>query len=230
VGLTSGTILRHDHEGAAVDRDTDTTPGLRERKKLATREAVRAAAVRLAVRDGIEDVTVERIAQEADVSLRTFFNHFPHKEDAVLDAVRVRAAELITEFRRRPTPEPVPAAVREAALAVIDRDDVLGRDHLAALRLVRRAPSLLARQMTVLHEQEDALAAAIADRLGVDRSGAAGSSVPDVLAAMTLAALRVALDRWLAQDAGDGTAAAERAAALRQQIDTALELLTLTQE
>ncbi|ALE76424.1 hypothetical protein AD006_24830 [Pseudonocardia sp. EC080610-09] len=213
-----------------MDGGTDTTPGLRERKKLATREAVRAAAVRLAVRDGIEDVTVERIAQEADVSLRTFFNHFPHKEDAVLDAVRVRAAELITEFRHRPTAEPVPVAVREAALAVIDRDDVLGRDHLAALRLVRRAPSLLARQMTVLHEQEEALAAAIADRLGVDRSGSAGSSVPDVLAAMALAALRVALDRWLARDTGDGTAAAERAAALRQEIDAALELLAVTRE
>lgn len=198
---------------------TAPPPGLRERKKLATREAVRAAAVRLAVQHGMDDVTVEMIAHEADVSLRTFFNHFPHKEDAVLDAVRTRATELIAEFRGRPAAEPVPAALRAAALAVVDRDDLLGRDHLAALRLVRRAPSLLARQMAVMHEQEDALSAAIADRLGVTRDGA----VPAVAAAATLAALRVALDRWLARDDD----APDRAPALQAEIDTALGLFVV---
>ncbi|WP_218610456.1 TetR/AcrR family transcriptional regulator [Pseudonocardia sp. KRD291] len=203
-------------------------PGLRELKKLATREAVRAAAVRLAVRDGIENVTVERIAEAAEVSLRTFFNHFSSKEDAVFAAAESRAAELVAEFRRRPGGESPLQALREAAMVVLDRDDALGRDHLAALRLLRRAPSLLARQMVVLTEQEDALAAAAAERFGTaaaerfgtaaaERLGTDDGRFPQLWAAVVLAALRIALDRWLAE-----STAAPDPGRLRAEIDDAL--------
>ena len=42
------------------------------RKKLAVRQALGSAALRLAVERGLENVTVEDITAEADVSLRTF--------------------------------------------------------------------------------------------------------------------------------------------------------------
>lgn len=199
-----------------MDGGTGATPGRRELKKLATREAVRAAAVRLAVADGIENVTVERIADAADVSLRTFFNHFSSKEDAVFAAAEARAAELVEEFRRRPGAEPVLDALRAAALSVLDRDDTLGRDHVAALRLLRRAPSLLARQMVVLTEQEQALTGAVAERLGAG----ADDRFPQLCAAAALAALRIATDRWLAGSAG--VPPQQRADLLRAEIDAAL--------
>ncbi|MEQ3552131.1 TetR family transcriptional regulator [Pseudonocardia nematodicida] len=206
----------------ATDDPATAAPGLRERKKLATREAVRAATVRLTEQHGIGDVTVEMIARAADVSVRTFFNHFPSKEEAVLDVVRTRAAVLIEEFRRRPPEEPLLDAVREAALTVIDRDDALGRVHLVALRLVRDTPTLRAHEMAVLAEQEAALAGAITVRLGVDPASDTRSVVA---AAAALSTLRIALDRWLARPDGDlrGTGAVR--SGLAAEIDDAFAAL-----
>ncbi|MBW0114689.1 TetR/AcrR family transcriptional regulator [Pseudonocardia abyssalis] len=191
-------------------------PGRRERKKLATRAAVSAAALRLAVRHGVEHVTVEQIAAESDIALRTFFNHFPGKEDAILAASAAAADALVAGFRTRPPAESVFGALREAVLAVMDGTGAAGRDHLAALRLIRTAPSLVPHQLAVLARQETALASAIADRLD---GGAAVSPVyPALCAAAALSALRVTLDRWL-----DATADAEPSTdVLRADLDTAL--------
>jgi hypothetical protein len=48
--------------------------GLRERKKLATRQALGAAAMQLAVERGLENVLVEDIAAAGDGSPRTCNN------------------------------------------------------------------------------------------------------------------------------------------------------------
>src|ERR1700730_17662225 len=57
--------------------------GLRARKKLATRQALGAAAMRLAIEHGLENVLVEDIAAAADVSPRTFNNYFASKYEAI---------------------------------------------------------------------------------------------------------------------------------------------------
>lgn len=64
---------------------TDAPASLRERKRLDTWAALHDAAAELAlVADNLGDVTIEAIAERADVSPRTFFNYFGTKEDAVL--------------------------------------------------------------------------------------------------------------------------------------------------
>src|SRR3954471_6393609 len=110
-------------EGGSMDRValSPSAPGRRERKKLATRAAVREAALRLAVRHGVENVTVEQIAAEADVAERTFFNHFATKEEAVVAAAAGGAEALVAESRARPPGEPVLRALRQAVLVVMDR-------------------------------------------------------------------------------------------------------------
>jgi AcrR family transcriptional regulator len=179
---------------------TTTDGGRRERKKVATRAALRRAALRLAVRDGVDHVTVERIADEADIALRTFFNYFSSKEEAVLATAAVGAEALVARFRARPPEESVLHALREAVLEVMDRDDVAGDEHLAVLRLIRSAPSLLPQQLSVLAAQERALAAAIGERLDVPAHG----TYARVCAATAFATLRVTLDHWLDHTADDG--------------------------
>src|SRR5216683_2917226 len=67
---------------------------LRERKKLATRRLLRRAALDLVAQRGLTNVTVEDIAEAADVSPRTFFNYFPSKEAALFGADPERIAAL----------------------------------------------------------------------------------------------------------------------------------------
>ncbi|MFC5142707.1 TetR/AcrR family transcriptional regulator [Actinomycetospora rhizophila] len=171
--------------------------GRRERKKLATRAALRRAALRLALRDGIENVTAERIADEADVALRTFFNYFSSKEEALLATAAVGAEAVVACFRARPREESVLHALREAVLEVMDRDDVAGHEHVAVLRLTRAAPSLLPQQLSVLAAQERALAAAIGERLA-----APDEAYARLCATTAFATLRVTLDLWL-EGSGD---------------------------
>lgn len=73
-------------------------PPVRNARGLATARRIESAAVRLAVADGLDGLTVDAICAEAGVGQRTFFHHFPTKEDAllgldqpVLDEERVRA-------------------------------------------------------------------------------------------------------------------------------------------
>ena len=97
-----------------MDSTTTQTAGagLRERKKLATKQALAWAAMRLAVERGLENVRVEDITDAVNVSRRTFTNYFSSKEEAIasLNADRAaRAAEALRERRpmsRWPTPSP----------------------------------------------------------------------------------------------------------------------------
>lgn len=58
-------------------------PGLRERKKRATVNAIEQAGVRLALEKGFEKVSVMEICDEADISRSTFFNYMPTREAAI---------------------------------------------------------------------------------------------------------------------------------------------------
>ncbi|WP_439675406.1 TetR family transcriptional regulator [Embleya sp. MST-111070] len=58
--------------------------GLRERKKIKTRRAIRCEAYRLFREHGYDATTVDQIAEAAEISPSTFFRYFPSKEDVVL--------------------------------------------------------------------------------------------------------------------------------------------------
>src|ERR1700738_2447795 len=71
--------------------------GLRDRKKIQTRQAIRREAMRLIEDNGYANTTIEQIADAAEVSPSTFFRYFPSKERVlmakVLDLVTIEALE-----------------------------------------------------------------------------------------------------------------------------------------
>jgi len=174
-------------------------PGLRERKKAATRQALHDAAVRLAIEHGVDRVTVEAIADEAGVSRRTFSNYFGGKEEALMYGDFQRMHSLIGIMRSRPADEAPWAALTAAAEEFYRELGDLDPQWVAQSRLMRTQPTLLAAQVQTFAALERELAAEVAVRSAQpDPSGVRAK----LTAAMFLVAMRVALHVWLEQPAG----------------------------
>ncbi|MFF5262110.1 TetR family transcriptional regulator [Actinomadura viridis] len=169
-----------------------TPAGLRERKKEATREALHDAAMRLAIEHGLDQVTVEAIADAAGVSRRTFSNYFAGKEDALLYGDEQRMVELLEAFEARPAGESSWAALRAAYHDRHERNGEPDPRWAAQARLARNHPSVLGRQLAHYATFERRLAELIRDRDGLPES----SRRPRVMATAFLNALRVAALAW----------------------------------
>jgi AcrR family transcriptional regulator len=76
-------------------------PDRRSRKRLATRQGISDAATRLFFERGFDNVTVDEIADAADVGRMTVFNHFPRKEDMFFDRDEEGRAMLREALRHR---------------------------------------------------------------------------------------------------------------------------------
>src|SRR5215218_9562344 len=111
----------------------ERSPGLRERKKRAAREAIAAAARRLFAERGFDAVTVAEVAAAADVSEKTVFNHFPTKEDLAFAGREEGIAQLVTAIAERSPGTPVLDVFRGLTRTVIHDFVAAGDDDLLAV-------------------------------------------------------------------------------------------------
>ena len=156
---------------------TNDSGGMRERKKLATREALSAAALRLALEHGPQNVRVDDIAEAAGVSPRTYNNYFSSREQAIVVGLAAeRGAPLAAALRARPLDEPLEHAVVGALIEQYSDEGEPDRDTLA---LITSAPALQTEFLDTIAAIERPLAEAIAARTP-DGQGGLG---PEVLAA-----------------------------------------------
>ncbi|WP_145906345.1 TetR/AcrR family transcriptional regulator [Kitasatospora viridis] len=175
-------------------------PGLRERKKQRTRDALVDAAHRLFLSHGYERTTVDEIAAAVDVSQRTFFRYFANKEEAALAVLADSEDYFIERLAERPAGEPPLQALRMAVCAswrdLSAAHHQGGRGVTAALELVQlieNTPTLLAAQLRRSAEQERRVAGILAEREGLD---VAADPRPRLLAALFGAAVRSAHLAW----------------------------------
>jgi AcrR family transcriptional regulator len=145
--------------------------GLRERKKLRTREAISEAATALFLDRGFDSVSVADVAAAADVSKMTVFNYFPAKEDLVLCQIDDHVDEAAAAVRQREPGEPPLAALHRHFLASLaSRDPYTGladnERFLAFQRMVVSTPSLKLRLMEQGMRSVVSLAAALAEATG----------------------------------------------------------------
>lgn len=127
----------------------------RNARGLATARRIHRAAVRLATEHGTDGVTVDAVCAAAGISQRTFFHHYPTKEDAVLGLDLPSVSE---ERARRYLSDPT-IPVLSGAVALIDLPAGVDEDpgtHVDQLRLLAASPQLQARQaerfLPILHE------------------------------------------------------------------------------
>jgi AcrR family transcriptional regulator len=179
---------------------------LRERKKLATRRLLRRAALDLVGERGLANVTVEDIAEAADVSPRTFFNYFPSKEAALFGGEPDRAAGLRDSVVRlapgAPAVEVLGTVMAQDAEAMAAELRSLGgdpADWLRRMKVARTDPHLRAAQAAHMAAIERAIGEGLATRLGVDPET---DLYPSVLAAAAVGVVRACMAFW----AGSGGA------------------------
>jgi len=148
---------------------------LRERKKLATRRLLRRAALELVAERGLANVTVEDIAEAAQVSPRTFFNYFPSKEAVLFGGDPERAAELREGVAHaapgRSALDALRVVLTQDSEAMADELRSLGgdpADWLRRMKVARTDPHVRAAHAAQMAMIERAIAEGLAARLGAD--------------------------------------------------------------
>jgi len=172
--------------------------GLRERKKLRTREALADAAFELFQRQGFEATTIDEIAEQVELSPRTFFRHFASKEDVALTLMERQFAAIYDALASRPADEPVVTALRHATIEMMHACEagMAGFDQerfSCAQQLIAENPSIRGRALELAATRVDELAAHVAKRMGVDPTT---DPRPTLVAAVATTAVQTAVVAW----------------------------------
>lgn len=175
-------------------------PGLRERKRLATRRAIQVAVLELLVERGLDGVTIEEISRMADISPRTFFNYFTSKEQAMLgDPPELPGQDVIDEFLhgRGTVLDDLTIVLRHAGDRSVADAELMQLRH----RLLKQFPELFAMRMVSMRAFEESVGRIVTARvarddpaLAADRDALEGRS--RLITLVAFAALRHAWTCW----------------------------------
>lgn len=172
----------------------------RDARKLATRTSLAEAAIDLFATRGFDETRVEDIAAAAGVSARTFFLHFPSKEDAAFPDHDERVAAL-AEALAADEPDGDPMPLVRAAVALAVRDVVGSRVRASRQRLFHDIDALRSRDVLGDLDYEEVIVAHLVGR-GRTEFAARAAAVSVVGIA------RAALTTWVHDPSFDPVAAA----------------------
>jgi AcrR family transcriptional regulator len=197
--------------------------GLRERKKLKTREHIAETARGLFAERGFERVTVAEIARNAEVAEQTVYNYFPTKEDLVYWRLESFEQALLSAIRDRPPGETLLAAFRRWLLAQRGQlaEEALSDELNSNARMITQSPALLAREQEIFARYTDTLA-----RFVATETRAQPGDIEPWVAANALLGTHRALVHYARTQILDGATRNPRLARhIRAQADTALTRL-----
>ena len=162
-----------------------STPGRRSRKRLATRQKISDVATRLFMERGFDQVTVDEIAEAADVSRMTVFNHFSRKEDMFFDLDDEGREDLMAALQKREnSTSPIEAVRRFAHWAVAEQRPYVRFSEAGTekfLETIQASEALKARAGAIRDELTDMLAVGLAK--------AANRHLPDPTASLAASLL-----------------------------------------
>lgn len=189
---------------------------LRERKKEQTRRRIAAVALDLFTERGFDAVTVNEIAEAAEVAKATLFSYFPSKESLVLQGVGEDDLAGVVA-RRQPGESPLHAlrahyrTFASEQVAAMDRDETVAR-----MRVIFESPALSAAANALLYHQRGELARVLAQEYG--------QRVAALIAAQTAAILLAVQESFFHCLVG-GMAPQEAARGMAEDAELAFDLL-----
>jgi AcrR family transcriptional regulator len=143
---------------------TPVARGLRERKKLKTKEAIQREALRLFQAQGYAETTIEQIAAAAEISPSTFFNYFPTKEDVVLFD---RYDPILESFiAMLPKDEPLSRTIEQALSMLASGIEADRQTIFVRAKLGLEVPEVRARFWEELEKAQNLFANMVAGRTG----------------------------------------------------------------
>jgi AcrR family transcriptional regulator len=183
----------------ATPASREPAPDLRTRRKLRTRRALQQAALYLFAERGYEETTVADIAERAEVSIRTFFVHFPTKEDVLFDGSREDFPDLYRLIVAAPEGLSDLAALEVALLWMFQESATADREmhHKMTQLLVRAAASssvVRGRRMA----NGDKIASVVASALARRRGEETPSLATVTLAEAAMRMFHLSVDEWAA--------------------------------
>lgn len=170
-------------------------PGLRERKRLATRRAIQRAALQVVRDRGLDGATVDEIARLADVSPRTFFNYFPTKEDAILgDAPTLEGNPEVEWFvaDRGPLLRGLARVITAGASSLLNDVELVAERRAIG----KRYPELHVKRMANVHRFELELSELAERRLAAQHPGLSEAEVADRARLVALTAFAFIRHAW----------------------------------
>jgi AcrR family transcriptional regulator len=144
-------------------------PNRQTRKRLATRQRISDVATRLFFERGFDRVKVDEIAEAADVSRMTVFNHFSRKEDLFFDLDQESREDLLTSLQERDPETPPVEALRLFAHWAVGSQRPYVRFFDAGseqfMATMQASEALKARARAIRDELTDVLTVALAESI-----------------------------------------------------------------
>jgi AcrR family transcriptional regulator len=135
--------------------------GVRQQRKLDTRQRLLDAATRQFEERGYDNVTVAEIAAEAGVSVKTLFQHFRAKEDLLIAEISEIHDEMIDAMRTRAPGTTPLQSVTDWVVQYSARRPADGLERW--MRMVGTGPAILSMRRRLYDEWENALVEVLAD-------------------------------------------------------------------
>jgi len=179
-----------------LEKVIELSPRVRRRTKLAAQ--IELTALSLFVKRGITAVTVDEIADAADISRRTFFRYFASKEDLLLGD-RQRYDDTLA--RAVAKEQPRQSAVRMLRDVLVEMShEVEAEADLARLRLelFRKYPEEMSGAFEQQRVWNSTFTAMVAERMGLDDSR---DIRPALIVGVMMSAANVALHNWFVNGA-----------------------------
>lgn len=199
--------------------------GLRERKKVQTRDRLIAAALELCDELGFDATTVEQISDAADISPRTFNRYFATKEDVVLAPVEDMIGAMATSLDAQPHTGNEIEALVNAQVEILGGRCPTGTVDLVRFetmnRIIQNAPTVNARSVDLGEKKMRSITEKVAERMG--------APVDDPKVRVTVAVfsslMHISMDTWRCGAAvGSAADTAVAAATLRETYETFREV------